>query len=343
MSAESGPAVRRARPRAGRGPRRCAPPPRSRTRACTRRASTIAQHAPDLAAAARAARAAGHGARRPPTAPAGEGFEVGGDFYDVFSTADDQWYAVIGDVCGKGAEAAAVTALARYTIRAAAVRRRSPAAILRWLSDAMLQQSDGDGRFCTIACAAPRPGALAGARDGRVRRPSAAAACCGPTAASEEVGAPGTLLGLVARARPRRTARPSCARATRCVLYTDGLTEARRAGARAGRRTSWREAGARRGRRARRPPTVDRTAGRGDRLAARGRATTSRCSRCALARARRLKRSAGVDALGCPSPCRRRSRLPGRRACAVPCRSRARGRLVGCVARVCARRGASSG
>ena len=57
---------------------------------------------------------------------AGAGIDVGGDFYDLFSVADDEWIAVIGDVCGKGTEAAAVTALARYTIRAAAVRRRSP-------------------------------------------------------------------------------------------------------------------------------------------------------------------------------------------------------------------------
>ena len=82
---------------------------------------------------------------------AGEGAEVGGDFYDLFSVAEDEWIAVIGDVCGKGAEAAAVTALARYTIRTAAVRRRSPAAILRWLNDEMLRQ-DKSGRFCTITC-----------------------------------------------------------------------------------------------------------------------------------------------------------------------------------------------
>ena len=47
---------------------------------------------------------------------------------------------MIGDVCGKGAEAAAVTALARYTLRTAAARRRSPAAILRWVGEAMLDQ-----------------------------------------------------------------------------------------------------------------------------------------------------------------------------------------------------------
>ena len=51
---------------------------------------------------------------------AGEGNEVGGDFYDCFPTGDGAWALVIGDVCGKGAEAAAVTALARYTVRASA-------------------------------------------------------------------------------------------------------------------------------------------------------------------------------------------------------------------------------
>ena len=105
---------------------------------------------------------------------AGEGIDVGGDFYDLFSVGEDEWIAVIGDVCGKGAEAAAVTALARYTIRTAAVRRRSPAAILRWLNDAMLRQ-DLEGRFCTIACV-HLDTSRADARDGRLRRPSAAAA-----------------------------------------------------------------------------------------------------------------------------------------------------------------------
>src|SRR5919206_1709392 len=86
------------------------------------------------------------------TRAAGEGHEVGGDFYDLFSTGDRQWFAVMGDVCGKGAEAAAVTALARYTIRAAVVRHRSPAGILLWLNDAMLRQRIEPGRFATVAC-----------------------------------------------------------------------------------------------------------------------------------------------------------------------------------------------
>jgi serine phosphatase RsbU (regulator of sigma subunit) len=157
--------------------------------------------------------------------PADRGLEVGGDFYDVFSTAEDQWYAVIGDVCGKGAEAAAVTALARYTIRAAAVRRRSPSAILRWLSDAMIQQSaDRDGRFCTIACAH---------LDVSRSPPRITVACGGHPlplvvragGAVEELGTPGTLLGLVAN--PDLQDRSTELRGgDTLVLYTDGLTEA---------------------------------------------------------------------------------------------------------------------
>ncbi|MGI8759634.1 MAG: GAF domain-containing SpoIIE family protein phosphatase, partial [Acidimicrobiales bacterium] len=51
--------------------------------------------------------------------PAGAGTDVGGDFYDVFRIGRDRWGIVVGDVCGKGAEAARSTALARYTVRAA--------------------------------------------------------------------------------------------------------------------------------------------------------------------------------------------------------------------------------
>jgi PAS domain S-box-containing protein len=156
--------------------------------------------------------------------PAGAGLEVGGDFYDVFNTAEDQWYLVVGDVCGKGAEAAAVTALARYTIRAAAVRRRSPAAILRWLSDAMLQQSDGSDRYCTIACAhldlSTPPGRVTVACGGHPLPLLVRA-----DGTTEEVGIPGTLLGLVPS--PDLNDHSTDLRAgDTLLLYTDGLTEA---------------------------------------------------------------------------------------------------------------------
>ena len=51
---------------------------------------------------------------------------MGGDFYDVFETGDGRWAVVIGDVCGKGVDAAALTGLTRYTIRATARQRPGP-------------------------------------------------------------------------------------------------------------------------------------------------------------------------------------------------------------------------
>jgi PAS domain S-box-containing protein len=157
--------------------------------------------------------------------PAAAGLEVGGDFYDVFSVADDQWYLVVGDVCGKGAEAAAITALVRHTVRSAAVRLRSPAAILRWAGDAMLRHEGGDGRFCTVACA------HADFSGGGAR---VTVACGGhplpevlrADGTVEEAGAPGTLLGLVPDPMlQERTV--ELAPGDALVLYTDGLTEAR--------------------------------------------------------------------------------------------------------------------
>jgi serine phosphatase RsbU (regulator of sigma subunit) len=152
---------------------------------------------------------------------AGEGNEVGGDFYDLFPTGEREWFAVIGDVCGKGAEAAAVTALARYTIRAAVMRHRSPAGILRWVNAAMLRQ--GAGRFVTLTCV------RLDLDDGAV---TATVACGGhpcprilrTTGLVEELGASGTLLGVLADVEHEdRTVR--LAPGDALVLYTDGLTE----------------------------------------------------------------------------------------------------------------------
>jgi PAS domain S-box-containing protein len=96
----------------------------------------------------------------PPELPALPGFEiaarylpakqeVGGDFYDVFPLGDGAWGLTIGDVCGKGVEAASLTALARYTVRAAAIEHPTPSEALGVLNEALLQQ-DLDGKFCTL-------------------------------------------------------------------------------------------------------------------------------------------------------------------------------------------------
>ena len=154
--------------------------------------------------------------------PVGEEHEVGGDFYDLFATTEDHWFAVIGDVCGKGAEAAAVTALARYTIHAAAAQSGSPAAILRWVNQAMLRE--GSSRFCTIAIAhldrsvpatrltvavGGHPAPIVLRADGSV----------------ETAGAGGTLIGLVDDPSLTETT-TELAPGDAVLLYTDGVTEA---------------------------------------------------------------------------------------------------------------------
>jgi sigma-B regulation protein RsbU (phosphoserine phosphatase) len=80
-----------------------------------------------------------------------EGLDVGGDFYDLFEVGDGRWGVVLGDVMGKGADAAAITALARHTVRAAAIRAADPAAVLHLLNDALLRH--GTERFATVVFA----------------------------------------------------------------------------------------------------------------------------------------------------------------------------------------------
>ncbi|RKE05127.1 SpoIIE family protein phosphatase [Streptomyces sp. TLI_171] len=77
--------------------------------------------------------------------------EVGGDFYDLFPLAAGTWGLFLGDVCGKGAAAAAVTSLARYTLRAAAVYDPDPAAVLANLNTVLNHEYTGtDPRYCTV-------------------------------------------------------------------------------------------------------------------------------------------------------------------------------------------------
>jgi sigma-B regulation protein RsbU (phosphoserine phosphatase) len=76
--------------------------------------------------------------------------QVGGDFYDLFPLEDDRWGFFLGDVSGKGIEAAAVTALARYTLRAAAVYDPDPAAVLHNLNKVLYQEYREDARYCTV-------------------------------------------------------------------------------------------------------------------------------------------------------------------------------------------------
>ena len=156
--------------------------------------------------------------------PAGERHRVGGDFFDVFEMDDGSWAVVVGDVCGKGAGAAAVTGLARHTLRAAAVQESRPSSILRLLNDAMLRQRSLE-EFCTVACTRLE---LAGADRVRVTVSSGGhplPLVLRADGAVEALGRFGTLLGVVEDPElSDHTA--ELAGGDSLVLYTDGLTDA---------------------------------------------------------------------------------------------------------------------
>jgi CHASE3 domain sensor protein len=151
--------------------------------------------------------------------------EVGGDFYDVFEDGAGRLSIVVGDACGKGPEAASLTALARYTVRAVADAGSTPAGVLGRLNAAMLQQQfgtlfmtaahvvlrrDGPDRMLVTACRAGHPFPLIVRGSGEV----------------ESLGGAGTILGIFpdpslmdveAALEPGDT----------LLIFTDGLTEAR--------------------------------------------------------------------------------------------------------------------
>jgi PAS domain S-box-containing protein len=156
--------------------------------------------------------------------PMGQENEVGGDFYDLIHTEGKRWLAVIGDVCGKGAAAAAVTALTRYTIRAVAMREDEPSAVLTGLNEAMLRQL-GDDQFCTVACARlePAPGGfqLDVARGGHP-----APLLVRADASIEAVVPKGRALGVFLDPG-LAVQRVRLGLGDAAVFYTDGITEAR--------------------------------------------------------------------------------------------------------------------
>ena len=153
--------------------------------------------------------------------------DVGGDFYDLFPLAHDKWAFVIGDVSGKGAGAAAVTSLTRYTLRAAAVFDADPVSVLQNLHAVLSQESrDTVNQFATVIFGVLTPHGgefdvhlasgghlppLVLRADGRARYAD--------TIGGHPVGIPMEPKFSAARFRlgPGDT----------LVLYTDGLTEAR--------------------------------------------------------------------------------------------------------------------
>ena len=154
--------------------------------------------------------------------PMGAGSEVGGDFYDVFEHRDGCWL-IVGDVCGKGAEAAVLTAFLRHTTVAYARDGASPAEALIQVNRAMLEK-DFDGRFATVILArlSFEPDGIHLAIASAGHPPALVTRADGSTT---ELGSGGTLLGIFPDARVGESETVLCP-GDSLALYTDGLSEA---------------------------------------------------------------------------------------------------------------------
>lgn len=156
--------------------------------------------------------------------PAGAGDVIGGDFYDVFQLSETEWLVVIGDVCGKGAKAASLTAKIRFMIRGVAMETTDLSQLLDNVNRGLVRDrvadtctaillridTAGDGPPSLVVCAAGHPLPLLLGADGEIN----------------PVGKPGTLLGAFEDAV--QTPVPiDWGPGDTLLLYTDGITEAR--------------------------------------------------------------------------------------------------------------------
>lgn len=156
--------------------------------------------------------------------PVSPALDAGGDYFDVIDFGDGMWCLVIGDVCGKGPEAAAVAGGIRYMLRALASVETRPSALFAKLNDALIKESL-DERFCTACCV----------RIDTSKRPVEAVVCSAghplpllrkADGGVSAVGRPGQLLGCLPEIEVSETA-IGLGRGDMLLLYTDGAVEQR--------------------------------------------------------------------------------------------------------------------
>ncbi|MEO6511090.1 MAG: SpoIIE family protein phosphatase [Nocardioides sp.] len=154
--------------------------------------------------------------------PAGSGREVGGDFYDVFQVGPEAWVVVLGDVSGKGIQAAVITSFVRHTLRSLAIAHDDPSDLLAALDAALW--AHGTDHYCTVAAVRLERDdvrwtlalSLAGHPPALVLEPDGT---------TYELGVPGTPAGLMSEPQ-FHTVRHEIGEEI-VLLYTDGVTEAR--------------------------------------------------------------------------------------------------------------------
>ncbi|MFJ5534754.1 PP2C family protein-serine/threonine phosphatase [Streptomyces sp. NPDC093261] len=155
---------------------------------------------------------------------------LGGDFYDVFSIDGERFGFFLGDVCGKGPQAAAVTSLTRYTLRAAALHDPDPVSALTTLNKALHERyaASGDPRYCTAIFGILEPDPETGQVGLRLAsggHPPVIVVRADGTAGFLPTSG-GLLVGVLPSAR-FATATTALAPGDSVLVYTDGITEAR--------------------------------------------------------------------------------------------------------------------
>ncbi len=153
--------------------------------------------------------------------------DVGGDFYDLFPLAHDKWAFFIGDVSGKGAGAAAVTSLTRYTLRAAAAFDADPVVVLQNLHTVLSQEfRDTVNQFATVlfGILTPRDGEFDVQLASGGHLPPLVLGADGEAYYADIIG--GHPVGIPMEPK-FVAARIRLGPGDTLVLYTDGLTEAR--------------------------------------------------------------------------------------------------------------------
>jgi serine phosphatase RsbU (regulator of sigma subunit)/anti-sigma regulatory factor (Ser/Thr protein kinase) len=153
--------------------------------------------------------------------------DVGGDFYDLVPMPEGRLLVVIGDVSGKGVQAATITGLVRDVIRVLVRDGRPVPDIMKRINETLVER--GGGKYCTLAMAAVARGGQ-GQLDLTLHlaghdRPVLIAA----DGKATFVGNPGTALGLLPQVKSPSAA-VSLAPGDTIVFYTDGVTERRRGG-----------------------------------------------------------------------------------------------------------------
>ncbi|MDO0924806.1 SpoIIE family protein phosphatase [Streptomyces sp. TG1A-8] len=156
--------------------------------------------------------------------------QLGGDFYDLFPLDGKRFAFFLGDVCGKGPQAAAVTSLTRYTLRAAALHDPDPVAALSTLNTVLHERytGSGDPRYCTVIFGTLDPDPVTGQVTVRLAaggHPPALILRADGTA--DFLPTPGGFLVGILPAARFATATTVLAPGDTLLLYTDGLTEAR--------------------------------------------------------------------------------------------------------------------